>query len=286
MHMSKGFTTSGPDKDTYTHGYAPAVTASHGRRSATRSARHLLPHLRPGMRVLDVGCGPGSVTWGFLEHVPGGLVVGLDVEDVVLEMARANLEQHQQQESRPAEGRVVKGSVYSLPFRSNSFDVCHAHQVLQHLTQPVSALAEMLRVLAPGGILSLREADYQSMLCYPEDPLIDRWRHVVRAVATHNGCNLDAGRYVKKWCREVGVDMTNLKIGSDTVLYSSGVECGEWGDTWAARSGVGSDLAAQACALQLMDAGEATDIAKAWRRWAASEDAIFYYVDTHVIGRV
>ena len=67
--------------DTYTHGHADAVLQSHRRRTAENSAAYLAPHLRPGLDVLDVGCGPGTITVDLAERVAPGRVTGLDVAD-------------------------------------------------------------------------------------------------------------------------------------------------------------------------------------------------------------
>src|SRR4051794_23454404 len=131
--------------DTYTHGHADSVLQSHRWRTVENSAAYLAPHLRPGLGVLDVGCGPGTITVDLAERVAPGRVVGLDVSADPLDEARAL-----------AAGRGVQvpfevGDVYALGAPDDSFDVVHAHQVLQHLTDPVAALREMARVCRPGG---------------------------------------------------------------------------------------------------------------------------------------
>jgi len=139
--------TDGPVRhETYTHGHAPATVRQHAQRTAEEAAAFVLPELRQGMRVLDVGCGPGSITRGLAERVAPGDVVGVDLSTDTLEAAR-----------RDAGARGLanlhyqEGSVYALPFPDASFDVAYAHQVLQHLREREAALSEMLRVLRPGG---------------------------------------------------------------------------------------------------------------------------------------
>src|SRR5262249_54126262 len=100
-----------PRRETYTHGHAPAGIRHHGQRTAEEAAAFLLPELRPGMRLLDVGCGPGSITRGLAERLVPGEVVGVDLSAETLAGARAEA---------AARGlsnlRYQEGSVYALPF--------------------------------------------------------------------------------------------------------------------------------------------------------------------------
>src|SRR3954463_14102002 len=166
--------------DTYTHGHAdPGLQSPRGRAVET-SAPSLAPHLRPGLGVLDVGCGPGTITVDLAERVAPGRVVGLDVSADPLDEGRA-----------PAAGRGVQvtfavGDVYALEAPDDSFDVVHAHQVLQHLTDPVAALREMARVCRPGGRGAPRDGDYAAFPWFPGDPGLDRWLSVYYGVARRN----------------------------------------------------------------------------------------------------
>src|SRR2546428_13063851 len=75
-------------REKYTHGHAPATVRQHARRTAEEAAAFLLPALRRGMRLLDVGCGPGSITRGLAERLAPGQVVGLDLSRETLAAAR------------------------------------------------------------------------------------------------------------------------------------------------------------------------------------------------------
>ena len=109
-------------------------------RTAENSAAYLLDSLRPGLDLLDVGCGPGTITVDLARRVAPGKVIGIDRSDEVLTQAAAYAaEQH-------VDVTFETGDVYALAYDDASFDVVHAHQVLQHLSDPVAALTEMRRV--------------------------------------------------------------------------------------------------------------------------------------------
>src|SRR4051812_21492032 len=126
------------EKAVYTHGHHESVLRSHRWRTVENSAAYLTPHLRAGTRLLDVGCGPGTITSDFSRLVAPGVVVGIDASAQVIAEARRD---------HPGVSFVV-GDVYGLDFPDASFDIVHAHQLLQHLADPVGALQEMLRVTA------------------------------------------------------------------------------------------------------------------------------------------
>ena len=118
----------------YLHGHAPSVLASHTVRTAENSCSYLLPHLREGMRVLDIGCGPATITLDLAERVgASGQVTGIEPLAETLELGRA--EAARRGDTRT---RFEVGDVFALPYDDGSFDVVHAHQVLQHLTDPVA----------------------------------------------------------------------------------------------------------------------------------------------------
>lgn len=128
-----------------------------------------LPHLRTGMRLLDCGCGVGSITLDLAEIVAPGETVGLDLDEGQLALARG---------AAAARGltnaRFQTGSVYELPFADGSFDAALAHTLLFHLSDPLRALKELRRVLAPGGIVAISDDDYTSWVFAPEDAPIRR----------------------------------------------------------------------------------------------------------------
>src|SRR3954451_21245710 len=185
--------------DTYTHGHADSVLQSHRWRTAENSAAYLLPSLRPGLDLLDVGCGPGTITVDLAARVAPGRVVGLDVSTDPLAEAR---------EAAARAGVHVTfevGDVYALAAGDDTFDVVHAHQVLQHLTDPVAALREMARVCRPGGVIAVRDVDYGAFVTFPADAGLARWLGLYHRGARRNGAEPDAGRRLLSWAHAAGL---------------------------------------------------------------------------------
>lgn len=263
-------------RDVYTHGHHESVLRSHVWRTAENSAAYLLSHLRPGLRLLDVGCGPGTLTVDLARHVAPGAVLGIDRAPEVLEPAR----RHAAQADAVVEFAV--GDVYALALPAASFDVVHAHQVLQHLTDPVAALSEMRRVLRPGGIVAVRDSDYSCFAWAPLDPLLTRWLELYRAVARRNRAEPDAGRFLKTWARAAGFE--SLAVTSSTWTFADPESCRWWGGLWADRC-LESAFAQQAVDYGLAPRSELEAIAEAWRRWSVHPDACFVTPHGELIAR-
>ena len=185
--------------DIYLHGHHDSVLRSHRWRTAENSAGYLLARLRPDARVLDVGCGPGTITADLAARVPDGQVTGIDAAADVLALARQEAERRGQ-----GNVRFEAGDVYHLGYGDGTFDVVHAHQVLQHLSDPVAALAEMRRVCRPGGLVAVRDSDYGGFFWFPDDPGLTEWQALYRNVARALGGEPDAGRRLLSWARQAG----------------------------------------------------------------------------------
>src|SRR5207249_2992596 len=124
------------------------------RRDIASSAAFFAPYVQPGMRLLDCGCGPGSLTADLAEAVAPGVVVGVDSDGRVLERARSAAE---------ARGVVnscfVASDAYHLAFADDTFDAVWTSSLLQWLNKPAAVLTEVLRVLKPGGVYASRDRD-------------------------------------------------------------------------------------------------------------------------------
>jgi SAM-dependent methyltransferase len=254
-------------QDRYTHGHHDSVLSSHRTRSAADSAAYLVPRLEPGQRLLDVGCGPGTITVDLAALVAPGEVVALDREAAILdEVGRLAAERGL------ANVTTAVGDVYALGFGDRTFDVVHAHQLLQHLSDPVAALREMRRVTRPGGVVAVRDADYAAMTWFPLEPRMDRWLEVYRTVARSNDAEPDAGRRLLGWAQAAG--FPSVAPSAATWLFADEERRGWWSETWAHRT-VSSAVAARAVELGLATAEELAEMAEGWRAWARQPDAWF-----------
>ena len=263
---------------TYTHGHHESVLRSHTWRTAENSSAYLLPHLRAGFDLLDVGCGPGTITADLALLVAPGQVVGLDAAaDVV---ARA-------QEHASALGlanlRFEVGDLFALGYPDTSFDVVHLHQVLQHLADPAAALIELRRVLR-----ARRR---------PGRPRL-RLRHV------HAG-------HRRTRCWTAGSSCTSRSPSGTATTPASGHVCRVWlsrpgstrwspparrGPTPTPRRGRGGAACGptgfatrasreQAVEYGLSDAAELEAIAGAFGRWAAAPDGVFVIPHVEILAR-
>lgn len=260
--------------ESYTHGHHESVLRSHLWRTVDNSAAYLMGHLTPGVSVLDVGCGPGNLTVDLARRVAPGRVVGIDNAVSIVQRARTD--------APPDVDNVEfrSGSAYSLDFDDAEFDIVHAHQVLQHVNDPVAALREMQRVCRSGGIIAAREADYAAMAWYPADDRLDRWLALSRTVARANGGEPDAGRSLLRWAHEVG--FAGVEPSASVWCFATPPDRLWWGRLWAERV-LESSLADQAIERGLASRSDLDDIAAAWLNWAANPDGWFTVVHGEII---
>jgi SAM-dependent methyltransferase len=253
--------------DTYLHGHHDSVLRSHRWRTAENSAAYLLPRLRASARVLDIGCGPGTITADLAALVPDGYVTGIDRAPDVLAAAQAEADRRRQ-----ANVRFEVGDVYQLSFDDDTFDVVHAHQVMQHLSDPVAALTEMRRVCRPGGLVAARDGDYAGMFWFPEDPGMTEWQALYRNVARALGGEPDAGRHMLSWARQAGFEKIESSAGA--WCYAGPQDRPWWGASWAERL-TESPFGDRAVEHGLATRADLERLAEGWRRWAASEGGWF-----------
>lgn len=263
--------------ETYTHGHAPATVRQHGKRTAEEAAAFLLPSLRPGMRVLDVGCGPGSITRGLAERVAPGEVIGIDLSADTLVAAR---------QDAAARGlgnlRYEEASVYQLPYADASFDAAYAHQVFQHLREPAKALREVLRVLKPGGLVAVRDVDWGTATYWPADPWLDKFVETHFKTWYRNGGEPRMGRHLRALFNAAGVD--DLEVTAAVWCYATPEETIEWGDSYAERL-LTSPMGGRPVEYGFATRADIEAMAAAFRAWARHPDAIWAFIHMAALAR-
>ena len=211
-------------------------------------------HLRylpisPADRVLDVGCGSGSMSRLIARSFPGAEVVGVDLRQQYLDFARARAS---------AEGirnlTFRHADVFALPFADASFDVVWTKYLLQWLKEPKSALAELKRVTKPGGYVV--SCDYVGF-GIEHFPIAAEFEHQVRdSMAVLVDCNI--GRKVAPYMISLGFRDVSVEMETDTLFTVIGSIDAERRWNWekqfqAARPHVIQILGSEAKADRLID---------------------------------
>ncbi len=249
-----------------THGPA------HERRTAERHAAFLLPHLRPGMRLLDAGCGPGSITIGLAQAIAPGEAAGIDASDGAIAMARAAALEH-----GVANVRFETADVTALPFADASFDAVFAHALLQHLPFPLDALRELHRVLRPGGVIGVADADFDGAIVAPASPALERSAEILRRTRQ----NAFIGKSLRGLLHEAGFVRTAASVtaqwqGDETSVRLTG--------EWNARYFESAPFIAQAEERGWATRVEMRAVAAAWRTWSVDPGAFSAAFWCHAVG--
>lgn len=259
--------------DAYTHGHHESVLRAHRWRTAVNSAAYLLPHLRPGRSVLDVGSGPGTITADLARLVAPGRVVGVDASADVVAEASAD--------HTAANLAFSVADAYALDYGDGEFDVVHAHQVLQHLGRPVDALREFGRVAGPHGLVAARDVDYEGTIWFPRIAGLDEWHELY--LATHRSVSGEpaAGRRLKSWALAAG--LADVRSSASLWLFETPEDRAWWGGAWADRV-LKSSFAASARAIGADD-DTLQRISDGWREWAAADDGWLLMPHAEILAR-
>ena len=266
--------SSPPAHEVYQHGHHASVISNHAKRTAEKEAAFFLDELRAGVRLLDVGCGPGSITAGLARCVAPGETIGIDPSASVIDTARARLDP-------PVANLTFEvGSIYQSRFAAETFDAVFAHQVLQHLARPVEALAHMRRLLKPEGVIGVRDVDWGSAIFYPENAGMRRFLAMYYELARRNGGEPNAGRHLRGWFRAAG--FTRTRVTTSATSYADAAATREWAHTYAERT-LHSNLADKALEYGIATRADLMSMAAGWRAWGEESDAFFCFSHTQVV---
>ena len=263
----------------YPHGHHESVLRGHRWRTVSNSAAYLLGSLRPDMAILDVGCGPGSITVDLASMVSQGKVIGLDTTSDPFEEGLKLAA-----ERSIANVSFEVGDAKRIPFPDKTFDMVHAHQVLQYLNQDdrLQAIREMRRVAKSGGLVCMREADQGTVTFYPELDGLNEFVNLYCKVARASGGEPNAGRRLHTWAKEAGFLAADISTTAGTWCYNSPAERSWWSGVWVDR------IEQSDWRDTTITGGHATQndldrLADAWRAWGSSEDAWYAIMHGEVL---
>ena len=253
--------------DIYVHGHHESVLRSHTWRTIENSAKYLEQHLEDNSILLDIGCGPGTITIDFAKRIRKGTVLGIDISDEIINKARIASEEFDFDNCS-----FDTGDTYHLDFADNTFDIVHAHQLLQHLTDPIAAIKEMKRVVRPGGVVALRDADYGGMIWAPTDPKLSQWMDLYQQMTKKNNVTANAGRHLFSWVSQAS--FSSVEVTSSTWTFATPDTRQWWGGLWAERIQK-STFSDQVLQHNLATQGLLDDLSKAFKKWAEQPDGFF-----------
>ena len=198
----------------YTMGFNEEMLESLRRFTAESNAAYLLPCLRPGLRVLDFGCGPGTISVGLAKAVAPGELHGVDMEESQVDQARLVAKANGQDNAI-----FHVADVTDMPFEDGFFDVAHCHNVLMHIPDTAAVLAEVKRVLKPGGIIGCREMIGASSFTRPDFGVIRKAWDMFEDLLSADDGHPQMGKDLKAHMIEAG--FTNVRMTGSFDVYSS-----------------------------------------------------------------
>lgn len=253
----------------YTPGHGEQAVAFMAERTAEQCAAFFLPHVLPRMEVLDVGCGPGTISAGLaLQSLPGSLTA-VDAEPSQVALAQSYFAR------RNITNAVAQiASVYALPFADNAFDAVFSHALFEHLADPAAALCEMRRVLRPGGVLGLRLPDWDGFLLAPFDAEVARAITLYRHIQDNNGGATGRGKALHVLVRAAG--FAYVRTSASYATYP---------DTFYVADYLARCLEEADGAKVGASADDLHKAAVALRVWARRDDAVFHQAWCEVVAK-
>lgn len=260
--------------ENYTPGYSSNAVNFMMQRSAQTHAVFFIPHLHRGMKLLDCGCGPGTITLGLAELISPGTVTGIDRELSQIQIARENAAN---QSISTAE--FIQASIYDLPFPDNSFDAVFSHALFEHLQEPVKALQEIYRVLKPGGKVGVRSPDWGKFSIAPLTPELNDAIEFYKFLHQQNGGNPYMDGNLGAKLRESG--FRDILVSTSSECYKSLSSIAEY---LALRIEMSPNLDG-ALEKGWTDERSIATMAGAWRRWSQHPDGFFNSLWCEAIGQ-
>jgi ubiquinone/menaquinone biosynthesis C-methylase UbiE len=262
--------------DDRAHGVTPGLSQDYATRTVSRQGAFVLRYLRPGMNLLDVGCGPGTITLGLAQAVHPGQVIGVDTDAPHVEAASALAA-----EQGVTNLTFQKGDAMALQFEDSAFDAVFENDLFTHLSQNATRAArELYRVLKPGGFFGARDVDADAVVWgHLTDPIkqLDR---LMMAWQQSRGSDITLGKRLPAILRQVGFTGTVKSVSADTKGDVEAVRA----HTRITISLLDGPLGRDALSNGLADEPTLEHIKATVLAWAEHPDAFFANVHVEVVG--
>ncbi len=256
---------------------APAVQESYAVREAGQVAAGILPYIKPGMKVLDAGCGPGTITFGLAELAAPGEAIGIDLEPSMIEQAY-----------RLAQARTISNvsfeiaSISKLPYEDGTFDAVFTSSVLEHLSDPLQAVHELFRVTKSGGICEVVSTDWGDPMISPPDESVSQFFELFERGFNQYGASLNRGRHLRIMMRQAGFEVIDFAamFGNNATPEGVRVMIGrlvEWINN--------VPLFQNAIDAGVIDEQGVKDMTTGMKQWAEMPDAFLAIARCEAIGR-
>ena len=259
------------------YGYDSAeVQAGYMSREARQAADFLMPRLSSGMRILDCGCGPGTITLGLATAVAPGRAVGIDLEPTMIERARRLADQSAVQN---VDFKVA--NICEIPFENDEFDVVFSSSVTEHLSDPVRALREVRRVVRPDGLAAVVKTEWSFPFIVPECPEFTRFFELFEGEFNRIGGSLNRGRFLRSYMTEAGFDVVEFIASMGNTTEAECIASSVEGYiTWMDNI----PLFRESVDLGITTDEELDSIRAALLEWAQHPDAYIATARTHAVG--
>lgn len=245
------------DREGYAMGYGPLITEAYATRRLADEAGFVIPLVHPGHRIIDCGCGPGSMTIDFAELAAAGEAVGVDVE-----LSQIDFAKRAASDRNVSNVRFEVASVYDLPFADESFDLAYASAVLGNTREPEKVLREMCRVTMAGGNVCVRAFDLEeSMLRTPGEPLIMECERLHLQLRREYGQDPGLGSRIEELL--IGAGLVDIRVSKSTheVESTALATFGKWMEKFLPQAWGAKYIELGWCSDEVV-----ADMASAWAR--------------------
>ena len=257
-------------------GVTPGLNKDYAKRTAEEQAAFLLPYLKPGMNIIDVGCGPGSITLGIAKAVAPGLVTGIDHDSVNIEKAEGLAE-----ETGIENAAFKEGDVLPLPFEDKSFDGAFENNVFTHLAgNSVQCAKEVYRTIKTGGFFGARDADADSVVWGNISEPIKKLDSLFKLWHKSRGSDITLGKRLPAVLREAGFINIVTSISGDTKSSPEDVHS----HAEITLSLIDGPFGKAVLENEWADEGTLKNIKETIKEWGENPDSFFSNVHVEVIG--